>query len=245
MEHVSIAAEKIFEIAGFPITNSLLTSVIVIILLIVLGVIVGSKAKYIPSKIQIFFEMMIDGIWGLAKGVSPHFAHEFFPLTMTLFLFILFSNWIGLLPGFSALGIKHVIDGKEILTPVFRAGTADLNTTIALAIISMVMVQYYGIKHVGLKLHLGKFFNFKNPVDAFVGILELVSEFSKIISFAFRLFGNIFAGEILLVVITSLIPLLLPLPFLGLEIFVGFIQAVVFSVLTMVFISSALEVHHS
>jgi F-type H+-transporting ATPase subunit a len=107
------------------------------------------------------------------------------------------------------------------------------------------MVQYYGIKHVGLKLHLGKFFTLKNPIDAFVGILELISEISKIISFAFRLFGNVFAGEILLAVITSLVPILLPLPFLGLEIFVGFIQAVVFSVLTMVFISSALEVHHS
>ena len=126
--------------------------------------------------------------------------------------------------------------------PLFRGPTADLNTTIALALISVFMIQFYGFKHLGLK-YLKKFFNFSNPINAFIGILELISEFSRIISFAFRLFGNIFAGEVLLTVISFLIPFIAPLPFLGLEIFVGFIQALVFTMLSLVFISMATS-HH-
>jgi F-type H+-transporting ATPase subunit a len=126
--------------------------------------------------------------------------------------------------------------------PIFRAGTADLNTTIALALVSMVVVQGFGFKYLGLG-YLKKFFNFKNPIFTFVGILELISEIAKIISFAFRLFGNIFAGEVLLVVIASLIPILVPIPFLGLEIFVGLVQALVFTMLSIVFMSMATHAH--
>jgi F-type H+-transporting ATPase subunit a len=242
--HISIAAEKVFEVGGIVVTNSLIAAVVVTILLTLLALSVGRRASVVPSKLQSIMEMMIKALYDLAKSVSPKHAHEFFPLVMTIFLFVLVSNWMGLLPGFAAFGIVEMDHGKEVMVPILRAATADLNTTIALAIISMVSVWYYGIKHVGLKNHLGKFFTIKSPIDTFVGLLEFIGEFAKIISFAFRLFGNIFAGEVLLVVITALIPLFVPLPFLGLEIFVGFIQAVVFSVLTMVFISSALEVHH-
>jgi F-type H+-transporting ATPase subunit a len=126
--------------------------------------------------------------------------------------------------------------------PVFRAGSADLNTTIALALISMVTVQFLGFKFLGLH-YLAKFFNFKNAIFTFVGILELVSEFAKVISFAFRLFGNIFAGEVLLAVIGSLIPIGAPIPFLFLEVMVGVIQALVFSMLSIVFMSMATQSH--
>ncbi|MCA9391631.1 F0F1 ATP synthase subunit A [candidate division WWE3 bacterium] len=242
--HISIAAEKLTEIAGITITNSLFTAFIVSAFLIIAGYFIGRNVSYVPGKIQTLFEMMIGGIHSLAKSVSPKHADEFFPLIMTLFIFILFSNWFGLIPGISAVGFNMVEHGEEVFVPIFRAATADLNTTLALALVAMAAVWYYGIKHVGIKLHLGKFFTIKSPIDAFVGILEFVGEFAKVISFAFRLFGNIFAGEVLLAVITSLIPIIIPLPFLGLEIFVGFIQAVVFSVLTMVFIASSVEVHH-
>ncbi len=126
--------------------------------------------------------------------------------------------------------------------PVFRPGTADLNTTLALAIVSIFITQVFGIKYLSLG-YFKKFINFSNPIMFFVGILELISEFAKIISFAFRLFGNIFAGEVLLVVLAFLVPVVVPMPFYGLELFVGFIQALVFSMLSLVFFNMATHSH--
>lgn len=130
----------------------------------------------------------------------------------------------------------HSAEGKFV--PYFRAGTADLNTTIALALISMVMVQVVGFKFLGFH-YIKKFLDFSNPIAFFVGILEFVSDISKIISFAFRLFGNIFAGEVLLAVISFLVPVVVPMPFYGLEIFVGLVQALVFAMLSLVFFNIA------
>lgn len=126
--------------------------------------------------------------------------------------------------------------------PVLRPGSADLNTTLALAMFSIALTQFFGIKYLSLG-YFKKFINFSNPIMFFVGILELVSEFAKIISFAFRLFGNIFAGEVLLVVMAFLAPLVVPMPFYGLELFVGFIQALVFSMLSLVFFNMATHSH--
>lgn len=131
---------------------------------------------------------------------------------------------------------------KTKLVPVLRPGTADLNTTLALAILSIFFTQIYGIKYLKLG-YFKKFFNFSNPIMTFVGFLELISEFAKIISFAFRLFGNIFAGEVLLVVMAFLLPLIVPMPFYGLELFVGFIQALVFAMLSLVFFNMATQSH--
>ncbi len=241
--HISIAAEKVFEIAGFPITNSMIATIVVSVALILFALFYKSRLKIVPSKFQVVVEMIVGTIYDLAKSISPKHADEFFPLVATIFIFVLFSNWFGLIPGLPYVGFTETVHGKEVFVPLFRAATADLNTTLALATTSMIAVWYYSIKHLGLFAHLGKFINFKSPIGAFVGILELVSEFSKIISFAFRLFGNIFAGEVLLAVMMFLIPAIIPLPFLGMEFFVGFIQALVFSVLTMVFISGSLEAH--
>lgn len=121
---------------------------------------------------------------------------------------------------------------------LFRGGTADLNATIALGIMSIFLVQFFGFKYLGIA-YLGKFFNFSSPINFFVGFLELVSEMSRIISFAFRLFGNVFAGEVLLTVITFLAKIVVPMPFYGLEVFVGFIQALVFAMLSVVFFNMA------
>lgn len=128
------------------------------------------------------------------------------------------------------------------LIPLLRPGTADLNTTLALAIISIFVTQVFGIRYLKLG-YFKKFINFSNPIMFFVGLLELISEFAKIISFAFRLFGNIFAGEVLLVVMAFLLPVLVPMPFYGLELFVGFIQALVFSMLSLVFFNMATHSH--
>jgi len=127
---------------------------------------------------------------------------------------------------------------EKKFTPLLRGSTADLNTTIALALVAFFAIQYFGFSTLGSP-YIKRFLNFSNPIMFFVGILELVSDISKVISFAFRLFGNIFAGEVLLSVVAFLIPFIAPTPFLFLEIFVGFIQALVFSTLTAVFINVA------
>lgn len=175
---------------------------------------------------------MVESIAGAVK------AKRFFPLVATLFAFILFSNWSGLLPGVGSIGFDGIHNGHEVFIPYFRAPTADVNTTLALGLITMVMVQVYGFKYLGLK-YFKKFFDFSNPINFFVGILELISDVSKIISFTFRLFGNIIAGEILLLVMAMLVPVLGPTPFIALELFVGFIQALVFMMLASVFINMA------
>jgi F-type H+-transporting ATPase subunit a len=135
--------------------------------------------------------------------------------------------------------------GEEELefVPIFRAASSDLNTTLAIALFSVIATQIAGLRHLGGE-YVGRFFNFKGgPIGFYVGILELIAEFAKIISFTFRLFGNVFAGEVLLAVITFLLPWVAVLPFMGLELFVGFIQAFVFAVLTLVFMSLATESH--
>ncbi|MFZ5376862.1 MAG: F0F1 ATP synthase subunit A [Patescibacteria group bacterium] len=142
----------------------------------------------------------------------------------------------------SNMGEHSGESSHQVFVPLFRAGTADLNTTIALAIISIALTQVIGFKYLGLS-YLKKYINFSSPIMFFVGVLELISEFAKIISFAFRLFGNIFAGEVLLAVITFLVPIIAPMPFYGLEIFVGFIQAFVFSLLSLVFFKMAADSH--
>jgi len=168
----------------------------------------------------------------------------FFPLLFAFFFYILLQNWFGLLPGVGSLLIRVVEEHEKIFIPLLRGNNADLNTTLALAVISVLSIQYFSIKYLGIKKYLHKFFNFSDPISFFVGILDILSEFSKVLSFAFRLFGNIFAGEVLLTIVAFLVPVLASFPFIGLEIFVGFVQALVFSMLTAVFISGAIVEHH-
>lgn len=245
--NISLAAENIFNIWGLHLTNAIFTSWLVSLLMIAGAAFSTLRVDLLPGKIQNFLEVIVEAFYNLVESVSKEKAIKFFPLIATFFFFILFSNWLGLLPGFGSLGVFQEHEGKKVLIPLFRSATSDLNTTIALALVAVVSIQFFGIRAVGLKAHLGKFFvnPLKKPIEAFVGLLELVLEFAKIISFAFRLFGNVFAGEVLLVVITSLIPVLAPLPFLGMEVFVGFIQALVFALLTLVFIQIATVSHHA
>ena len=185
---------------------------------------------------------MMDTVLG-----SRSLSEKYFPIVTTVFLFVLLSNWLGLLPGAGSLGILHEIqhegEYRTILVPFLRAPSADLNFTVALALAVMFAINFFGLTALGIKRYAGKFFNFKNPIYTFVGLLELISEFVKIISFSFRLFGNIFAGEVLLIIIGFLGPYFLPLPFLFLEVFVGFIQAFIFAMLTLVFIGMSVS-HH-
>jgi F-type H+-transporting ATPase subunit a len=166
-------------------------------------------------------------------------TEKYLPLIGTIFIVVIVSNWLGLLPGVGSLGIYELVEGKEVFVPFFRSPSADLNFTISVALIAVIGVNMFGILAAGCFRYANRFFTLKNPIYTFVGLLEFVSEFAKIISFSFRLFGNVFAGEVLLIIIGVLAPYFIPLPFLFLEIFVGFIQAFVFATLTLVFVSIA------
>jgi len=243
MLEISIAAEKIGEIGGLPVTNSLLATWIVMIVLTAGSYAVTRRLTRIPSNAQLIVELVVGGIYDFFSSVVGLRIKQFFPLIATFFIFIMFSNWFGLLPGVGTVGFPH---GEKFI-PLLRAGTADLNMTIALAIISVVSIQYFGFKTLGGH-YTKRYINFTDPIGFFLGILEILSQLASIVSFAFRLFGNIFAGEVLLAVIAFLLPYLAPVPFLGLELFVGFIQALVFSILTAVFLVIAVthgEEEHS
>jgi len=239
--NISISAEPIAHFFGLTITNSLLTGWIITAILALLVYLFSKKivSTGAPSRLQSMVEMVIEGIFGVVESIAGNAkARVFFPLVGTLFFFIIVSNWSGLLPGLASIGFQGIHNGHEAFIPYWRAPTADVNTTLALGFITMIMVQVYGYKYLGLK-YFKKFLDFSSPINFFVGVLELISDFSKIISFTFRLFGNIIAGEILLLVMAMLVPVLGPTPFIALEIFVGFIQALVFMMLASVFINMA------
>lgn len=243
--HIEIAAEKIFGVFGFPVTNTLLMGWITVLVLGTLAHLSYRKINIIPGFLQNLFEFAVDALLDAMAGVFGTRAktEKYFPIVATIFLFVLVSNWLGILPGIGSIGLTEIEDGRTKFIPFFRSTASDLNFTLALALISVISANVFGVAALGAWRHASKFFSFKGPIDFFVGILELISEIAKMISFSFRLFGNVFAGEVLLVIIGFLVPFIIPMPFLMLEIFVGFIQALVFAMLTMVFISMAVS-HH-
>lgn len=226
----SFAAEKITQIGFLPITNTLLDILVVDIFLVILSFYIYKNTKFIPNRFQTGVEFVIGGLYNFTKSISPKNVDKIFPFFMSFFIFILFVNWSALIPGFSSVGLKR---GHDII-PLLRGGTSDINVTLALAIVSVVATHTLSINALGIKEYLGRFFSL-NPINLFVGILELFSEFTKLISLSFRLFGNILAGEIVLATVSSIFAFVFPLPFLLLEVIVGLVQALVFSMLTMVF----------
>jgi len=241
--HISLKAETLFHIGSFPVTNSLLSTFFVIVLLVVAGGFFKKRLALIPRGFQNLFEAILEGALGLMDSVLGERAksEKYLPLIATIFLFVLISNWSGLIPGVGSIGIY----GEHGFTPLFRAPSADLNFTLAVALTTIVAVNLLAVIALGFRMHAGKFFNFKNPIFFSVGILELISEFAKIISFSFRLFGNVFAGEVLLTITAFLVPYVVPLPFLFLEVFVGFIQALVFAMLALVFLATSTVSHEA
>ncbi len=251
--HISLAAETIFNLFGFPITNSMIMTWLTMLILIVVGYFAGRNPQLIPGKLQNFIEAVLEAAMNFADSIlqDRRLTRRVFPLAATFFLLIVLSNWLGLLPGVGTIGFEHVSHGKTVLTPLFRPTNADINATLSWAIISVVMTQVFGVLTLGFIPHVSKFLNFKalfsgtteGPINFGVGILEIFGEISKMVSFSFRLFGNIFAGEVLLTVIAFLVPYIAPLPFYFLELFVGFIQGIVFTSLTLVFIKIATISH--
>lgn len=245
--NISLAAEPIFHIGGFPVTNTLLASWFAMAILILLSRALSRRIREKPKGIQNVVEAVVDQMLKLMDSVTGdrQQSRKFFPIVATIFFFVMTANWLGLLPGFGTVGIKEVHDGKNIILPFLRSTNSDLNMTLALAVISVIATQVFGIMLIGATKFAKRYFNFgKNPIMTGVGFLELFGEVAKLVSFSFRLFGNVFAGEVLLVVIATLVPFVAPLPFYFLELFVGFIQAFVFAILTLVFFKVAtLETH--
>lgn len=245
MPKISIKPEPIFELLHFTVTNSYFTSLIVIFLFII-GAVIYKREVNKTNKNTYFYlvNFIVRSVYDLFKSILGDKIGYFFPLLGAFFFYILFQNWFGLLPGVGSVLVKVVEHGEEVMVPLLRGNNADLNTTLGLGLISVILIQYFGIKYLGLGEYLKKFFNFKGPIEFFIGLLDIVSEISRVLSFAFRLFGNIFAGEVLLTIVAFLIPVLASFPFLMLEIFVGIVQALVFAMLTAVFINMAIAKHH-
>lgn len=246
MPHIEIAAEKLFAILGLPVTNTLVMGWMVVGVLTALAFLIFKKVNIVPEALQNIFEVLVESFLNLMEGAfgSREKAEKYLPVVATLFVFILFSNWLGIFPGIGSLGFFAEKGGERLLVPFFRSPASDLNFTLALALIAVFLVNILGVASVGFFKHVSRFFSFKGPLDFFVGILEFISEIAKMVSFSFRLFGNVFAGEVLLIITGFLVPILIPVPFLLLEIFVGFIQALVFAMLTTIFIGMAVSDHH-
>ncbi|MBI3335322.1 MAG: F0F1 ATP synthase subunit A [Candidatus Portnoybacteria bacterium] len=243
---ISLKAEQIGQIFGFPITNTLLMSWIAMLVIGVFFLFGVKRLNKVPTGVQNFLEALYEGFLSFMDLVTGKRAHseKFFPLVFTFFIFILTSNWLGILPGLGSIGFYELHEGAQTFVPFARSANSDLNMTLALAVVSVVATHFYGAKTLGSLKHSSKYISLKGPIQFFVGILELVSEFAKILSFSFRLFGNIFAGEVLLIIMGILLPFVAPIPFLGLELFVGLIQALIFATLTLVFLEVAVSEQH-
>ncbi len=242
----TLASETIAHIGSFPIRNTMVMAWVATAVLIFIAASAKSAGfKLIPGRFQALLEMIIEGLFDFFDSILQNTkkTKALYPFVATLFLFILLSNWMGILPGVGSI----MVHTKEGALPLLRSMNADVNVTLVFASISIIVAQVLGVMSLGILPHLGKYFvmPWQKPygIGTFVGLLEFVGEFTRVVSFSFRLFGNIFAGEVLLVVVSSLVPYIVPTPFYGLEIFVGFIQALVFAMLTLVFISMASAAH--
>lgn len=242
--HIVLKPEVIGHINNFPITNTLLVSWIVMAVLVGVAIVATRKVTLVPKGFQNFMEMVIEAAWDTVEGLAHSKASVFFPWVMTFFLFILTANLVGLFPGFATVGFKEIHDGAEVFIPLLRSINSDLNMTLSLAIVSAVATHFFAIRYLGIVDYLKKWFTL-NPIFLFVGILELVGEFTKVVSLSFRLFGNIFAGEVVLATISGMFAFVVPLPFYFLELIVAFVQAAVFMMLTLVFMTLLSEKHEA
>ena len=263
IHETTIYAEPVFHIGSFQITNSLLNSWLAVLVIIAFCVLLRVKLKQIPGKVQHIFEILLEGALSLCDQVTNDrkITVKIFPLVLSLFVFILINNWLGLLPIVGSIGFIEHIGKESFFIPVFRAGTADINTTLALSIAIVIGSNAFGIMAIGVWKIFNKYVNIKAlggivtkfrkdksviivaPISFFVGILELIGEMAKVASLSFRLFGNVFAGEVLLASMGAIFLYILPTPFLFLEVFIGLIQALIFSLLATVYFTIAAQDH--
>ena len=255
---VELPAEVLFHLGPLPVTNTILTSWITIAVLAMILIGLSSRSKLVPGRFQGMIESALEWVYNLCKDVAGEKSGpRLFPVIVTIFLFVLFNAWMGLIPGFGSI-LVHTEEGS---VPLLRGANTDINTPLAIAIISFLFVTYLGLASGGFGFlkqffngerfsrGLGKLFTgkakgafgdiFYGLIDGFVGLLELVSYIFRIFSFTFRLFGNMTGGEILVLMFLFLFPFVIVLPIYGLELLVGAVQALIFSGLTLVFATIA------
>lgn len=261
--HPELPAEEVFHLLGFPVTNSIIGAWITIVFLVGFSYAITRRMKIVPGRLQGVFEALLGGLYSFCQSVAGgKNGRRFFPIVTTIFLFVAFNAWLSLIPGFGSIEIINT-EGHRV--HLFRGANTDINVPLALALVSFVIVEFFGLKTLGIR-YLGKFINvgpffrsigqiFRGRlrtglsgliiglINMFVGLLELLSELVRVVSFTFRLFGNMTAGEILLLISAFLIPWVFSLPFYGLELLVGFVQALIFGGLTLVFLTVAVT-HH-
>ncbi len=271
LPHIQLPPEEIpgFNVFGFPITNTFLAILVADATILIIVFFATRNMSLVPNGLQNMVEWVVEAFYNLTMDIAgEEHGPKFFSLIMTIFLLVLVVNWWELIPGVDSIGIlehpheakvltyqvkdlgpigiltNHLDKNGESMVSFLRVGSSDLNFTLALALISVFWTQVVGVRSRGIK-YFGKFIASPlKPMDFFIGLLETISEFVKIISFSFRLFGNLFAGEVLLFVMPFLIPFIFPVIFFGLEMFVGVIQAFIFAILSLVFFTIAtLDIH--
>ncbi|MFH1712298.1 MAG: F0F1 ATP synthase subunit A [Patescibacteria group bacterium] len=257
---VVLAAEPIFHIGGFTVTNAMLNAYIAVAFFILVAYIASRRKGLVPRGIHNVIEALVEFTFNEVQKVTEDKKKTkiFLPLVASIFFFILFSNWLGLLPGTGSIGIWETMHGEMELIPLLRPATSDLNMTLAIAVVAIFSTHLAGLTMAGWLNHISKFFNFRGIVQAFkkgpmavivsiveffVGLIEIIGEFAKTLSLSLRLFGNVFAGEVLMTVMLSLFSFVLPIPFIFLELLVGVIQATVFAMLTLAFLVVATMEH--
>jgi F-type H+-transporting ATPase subunit a len=258
-----LPAKEVFHLFGFPITNSIIGAWLTMIVLVGFSYAVTRRMKMVQGRLQGAFEFLLGWLYNLCQRVAgEENGRRFFPVVATIFLFVAFNAWLSLIPGFGSITVTTA-EGEHV--HLLRGANTDINMPLALALVSFIFVEYFGLKSLGIR-YLGKFLNmgqflrsigqivrgriraglnglFTGVIHVFVGFLEALSELVRIISFTFRLFGNMTAGEILLLIAAFLVPWVFAIPFYGLELLVGFVQALIFSGLTLVFLTLAVA-HH-
>lgn len=256
-----LAAEPIFHLGNFAVTNAYINSSLVTLLVIIFGFFIKRAVKRqgsgAPKGLLNFFESTLEFLYKYFDQVTGNRAQsvKFLPLIGSLFFFILISNWASILPGIGSVGIFRVHGAEVELVPIFRPANTDLNLTLAMAVFSVAASHFLGIATIGFFKYANKFIKLGDVwralktlspikilialIEFFVGFIEIFSELAKMVSLSLRLFGNIFAGEVLLAVLGSLIAFVVPLPFIALELLVGLIQAGVFTMLVLVYLTVA------
>jgi F-type H+-transporting ATPase subunit a len=229
---IPLGSETLFSLFGFRVTNTVMGTLLTDAVLLTFVFLVYKGLSLKPGALQNIVEIVLDYFNGTTEEVAGYRTASIFPWFATFFLFILFSNFLAILPGYGLPGFRH---GAEFI-PLFRAPSSDFNTTFALAVISLVATHALSLRYLGVGNYLKHFFSL-SPILMFVGFLEMISELTKLISFSFRLFGNIFAGEVVLSRVSALGAFVVPIPFLMLEMIVAVVQALVFAMLTMIFMS--------
>ncbi|MFA5841326.1 MAG: FoF1 ATP synthase subunit a [Candidatus Paceibacterota bacterium] len=261
-ENITLFAEPIHEFSNFTITNSLLTSWVAVVIIIIISLVLRSKLRTIPGKLQNLFEIVVEGALSMCDQVTNDRALslKIFPFAISVFFLILVNNWLGIMP-FGGFGIVEKSEEGLAFIPFLRGGTADINTTVALAAMAVLGANLFGVFSIGIWKTFNKYVNLKvlggiftkirheptiilvAPITFFVGLIEIVGEFAKVASLSFRLFGNVFAGEVLLASMAALVAYIVPIPFLFLELLVGVIQALIFSILLVVYFTIASSDH--